>query len=98
MNNYEKIVDLLMMPSWGNSEIQNYLKLCQTPACIHKVIQLRKQAETNGGAVPYKLNRVKVDYVLNLFGKNRQEEISMLTQIINAINREGGNANHSIKN
>lgn len=95
MDKYEKIVNLLMMPSWGNTDIQSYLELCQTPACIHKVIKLRKQAEINGGAVPYKLSRVKVDYVLNLFGKNREQEISMLTQIINAINKERSDANNT---
>lgn len=94
----DEILNLLIKSSWRAEDIQRYINLTGSKCGRVKSFEIRDLAQLHGGRLPFKPYEVTVDSVLKLFGKNRQEEISMLTQIINAINREGGNANHSIKN
>lgn len=82
MEDFKRTLQLIMMTSWSYKEIKEYVNLSGEPMGYNKATEIKDIVTTNGGAVKYNASRVKVDYVLSLFGKSRIEEIELLKKII----------------
>lgn len=78
-------LELLLKSSWSTSDIMNYLDVGRD-----KAIKLRDEGIRKGGSIPFKPFDVKIDSILEMFGKNRFQEISILT-LITEIDNETNN-------
>lgn len=78
-NKTSEIITLLLKPSWGIGEIQRYAELADDYICQQHAAKIKNMAFDDGGAIKYRVGRVTVDSVLKQFGKNREEEIRILT-------------------
>ena len=78
MTSNREIISLLMKSSWSASDIKNYLTLTGKKCGREKAYQIRDEAIQSGGAIRFRPYEVKVNAVLDLFGKSRAEEIQLI--------------------
>lgn len=78
----EEMLNLLLRPSWSAKEIQKYVNLSGSPIGITKATEIKKQLEREGHQAPYRLSAVRVEAVMNYFGRNRDSEIKLLKEVI----------------
>ena len=78
MSNHQEIISLLMKSSWRAKDIKQYLNLSGSSCGKAKAYEIRNEALQSGGIIRFKPHEVQVDSVLNLFGKNRTDEIRLI--------------------
>ena len=80
--NREKMLNLLLRPSWSAKEIQEYINLTGSYIGLTKATEIKKKLELEGHQASYRQSAVTVEAVLNYFGRDRENEIKLLKEII----------------